>query len=169
MEIKLFSAALFLAGALCANSSPAASLADEEIFNPIMEIRLREDAQLAQRKGQILMIMFTKDGCSPCIQMKKQVLTNPRVHRFFSKHFLSYTVNIFGDLPIIDRNGEALTEKTYAKRENIWGTPTFYFFDHDGRLLHKHTGFLSTEAFLSLGQKVMVVARQSRHALPAFQ
>jgi thioredoxin-related protein len=164
MKSTFFSAAL-LFGILPINPVLGAALADEVIFSSIMEIRLHEDARLATSQGQHLMIMFTKDGCSPCLEMKKHVLTDPRVQAYFRRHFLSYTVNIFGDLPIVDRSGEWLTEKTYAKRENIWGTPTFYFFGPDGQIIQKHTGALSANEFLSLGKSIVV--RQSQHAVLA--
>ena len=126
----------------------------EAVFEPIIEINLRQDARLALSQGRHVMVMFIKDGCSPCEQMKREVLTDPEVQVYFKKNFLSYHVNIYGDLPFINAAGVALTEKTYAAREGIWGTPAFHFFGKDGRLVHKHIGGLSKEAFIRMGQKV---------------
>ncbi len=124
------------------------------IFEPIMEIDLRGDGQRAWRQQKHLLIMFTKDGCTPCERMKRAVFPDAQVQQFFRQRFVAYEVNIFGDLPIVDRNGEALTEKRYAQRENIWGTPAFYFFGEDGELVFKHTGALSKKKLLALGEFV---------------
>lgn len=126
----------------------------EAVFEPIIEINLRQDAHLALSQGRHVMVMFIKEGCSPCEQMKREVLNDPAVQAYFKKNFLSYYVNIYGDLPFIDAAGVALTEKTYAAREGIWGTPAFHFFGKDGRLVHKHIGGLSKDAFIRMGQKV---------------
>lgn len=126
----------------------------EAVFEPIIEINLRQDAHLALSQGRHVMVMFIKEGCTPCEQMKREVLTDPEVQAYFKKNFLSYHVNIYGDLPFIDAAAVALTEKTYAAREGIWGTPAFHFFGKDGRLVHKHIGGLSKDAFIRMGQKV---------------
>ncbi|MBI1425768.1 MAG: thioredoxin fold domain-containing protein [Gammaproteobacteria bacterium] len=132
----------------------AAPSSDEAIFDPILEVDLRHDGQRASREHKHLMIMFVKDGCSPCLQMKRDVLPDPDIQAFFRQRFIAYNINIFGDLPIVDGDGAEFTEKRYAKRENIWGTPTFYFYGKNGQVVFKHTGALSKEKFLALGEFV---------------
>ena len=137
---------------------------DAAIFETIIEIDLRHDATVARSQGKHVMIMFVQDGCPPCMKMKREVLTDPAVQAYFKQHFLSYDVNIFGDLPVIDHNGVALTEKTYAGRERIRGTPTFRFFGANGQLVHQHTGALSKNDFVRLGE--FVAAQRYRSAQP---
>ncbi len=129
----------------------------EAVFEPIMEIDLRQDSNSALAQGRHVMIMFTKDGCAPCERMKRDVLTESEVQAYFKKNFLSYHVNIFGDLPFVDAGGVALTEKTYAKREGIWGTPAFHFYGENGQLIYKHIGGLSKDSFLRMGQTVAAI------------
>ncbi len=126
----------------------------ETIFEPIMEIDLRADGRRAWREQKHLLIMFTKEGCGPCERMKRQVFPDSEVERFFRARFVAYEVNILGDLPIVDVHGEALTEKQYARREAIWGTPAFYFFGEKGELVFKHTGALSKKKLMALGEFV---------------
>ena len=136
----------------------------EAVFEPIMEINLRQDSNGALVQGRHVMIMFTKDGCSPCEVMKRDVLTDPEVQAYFKKNFLSYYVNIYGDLPFVDDTGVALTEKTYAKREGIWGTPAFHFFGENGKLVHKHVGGLSKDAFVRMGQTIAALRTDAKSA-----
>jgi len=136
------------------HNSYANTAADDELFEPIMEINFRSEAQQAFQEGRHLIIMFVKDGCAPCLKMKRDVLPEPDIQAFFRQRFIAYNVNIFGDLPIVDGDGVELTEKDYAKRENIWGTPTFYFYGESGQVVFKHTGALSKEQFLALGEFV---------------
>jgi len=143
-----------------ANPDPSGPDGYEAVFEPIIEIDLRQDTGQARRTGRYVMIMFTKEGCSPCERMKQDVLTDPDVQTYFTKNFLSYHVNIFGDLPIIDADGVTLTEKRYAAREGIWGTPEFRFYGENGKLLYRHRGALSKNDFLRLGQ--FIGARQYR-------
>ena len=144
----------------------SATAGDEAIFETIIEIDLRHDAGVARSQGKHVMIMFVQDGCSACLKMKREVLTDPSVQAYFKNHFLSYDVNIFGDLPVIDQGGVALTEKTYAGRERIWGTPTFRFFGENGRLVYQHTGALSKADFVRLGE---FVAAQRYRSAKSFQ
>ncbi|MBE9515377.1 MAG: thioredoxin fold domain-containing protein [Proteobacteria bacterium] len=125
------------------------------LFEPIIEIDFINDSRRASTEGKHLMVMFVKDGCVPCIKMKQQVLSDPKVTTFFKQNFISYRVNIFGDLPVIDHGGKMMTEKTYARREGIWGTPTFHFYGANGQLIRKRTGFLSVRDFIGLGEHVV--------------
>ena len=115
---------------------------NEDLFELMIEIDLKQDARLATRQGKHVMIMFVKEGCAPCIRMKDTVLRDPAVQRFFRQNFVNYQVNILGDLPIVNTRGERLTEKKYAKRHGIWGTPTFYFIGEGGRIVYQRTGFI---------------------------
>lgn len=141
-----------------AGSIQAGPSVNEDIFEPIIEINLVQDAHVAASHGKHLMIMFVQDGCTSCIRMKAQVLGDSAVKRFFSKNFLNYNVNIYGDLPVIDQEGVVMTEKTYARSEGIWGTPMFYFFGTHGQLVYRHAGALSKQEFIQLGE--FISARQ---------
>ncbi len=159
-RMKFIVGTLLVVGLIAAAGVARSGLATyEAVFEPIIEINLRQDSNLALSQGKQVMVMFIKDGCSPCVQMKQEVLTDPAVQAYFKEHFLSYHVNIFGDLPFIDASGVALTEKTYAKQEGIWGTPAFYFFGKHGQLVHKHIGALTKNDFVRLGQ--LVAARRN--------
>lgn len=149
----VLSAVLLSTALLVANTADADRTA-EAMFEPIIEIDLAEDARRAAAQKKHLMIMFVKDGCTPCLKMKKDVLPDPTVQQFFTQHFLAYSVNTFGDLPPIDQDKAQLSEKLYARREGILGTPAFYFFDGTGRVVYKHTGFLEKHEFLLVGRFV---------------
>jgi len=148
MRIFLWAALVFPVTAL------AVDLQDD-IFEPILEIDLRQDSSSAAEQNKQLMIMFTKKGCAPCAQMKAETLADGEVRNFISKNMLAYHVDIYGDLPILDADNNTWTEKTYAKKEGIWGTPAFYYFNKDGRRIYKHVGFMSKQQFIETGEKVM--------------
>jgi thioredoxin-related protein len=146
---------LFLASLVCTSiAGRADAQGDGDLFEMILEVDLKQDARMASRNGKHLMIMFVKEGCAPCIRMKKTVLSDPVVQGYFRQNFISYQVNIFGDLPIVDINGVRQTEKQYAKRQGIWGTPVFYFLGEDGRLVYKRIGFIGKQDFMKIGKYV---------------
>lgn len=126
----------------------------DDMFNLFVDIDLKQDARLARSQGKHLMVMFVKEGCAPCIEMKQTVLNDPAVQKYYQQHFINYHVNILGDLPIVDTGGESLTEKTYANRHGIWGTPTFHFYGEQGQLVYQHAGFVNKQDFLKLGDYV---------------
>ena len=111
------------------------------------------DAKSAGRKAVFL--FFEQEGCPGCIHMKNHVLNRPEVQKFYRAHFMNFSVDIHGAVPITDFSGRALVEKSYAQALKVKGTPTLAFYDLDGKEVVRILGAVrGTEEFLLLGEFV---------------
>ncbi len=88
------------------------------------------DAKAANRKA--ILFMYEQEGCSACIYMKQNVLNRVDVQELYRRHFVSFTVDIHGSVPLKDFNGKDITEKAFAAAAKVRGTPTFVFHDMTG-------------------------------------
>lgn len=111
------------------------------------------DARKTGKKA--LFVMFEQDGCPGCIYMKQNVLNRVDVQNFYGARFVSFSINIFGAVPIRDFSGKQLTEKSFAHSAGIKGTPTFLFYDLDGHEAVRIVGPIRDVAeFMLLGEFV---------------
>jgi thioredoxin-related protein len=106
------------------------------------------------KKG--ILIFFEMDECPFCHWMKANVLNQPEVQAYFRENFLSFSVDIEGDIEIYDFTGEPMTQKQFAtKVHRVRATPVFGFFDLEGKRIARYTGKTSDlEEFMWLGQYV---------------
>lgn len=119
------------------------------------------DARKAGKKA--LFVMFEQDGCPGCIYMKQNVLNRVDVQDFYRARFVNFSINIFGAVPLSDFAGREHTEKSYAQSAGIKGTPTFLFYDLDGKEVVRIVGPVKDVAeFMLLGEFVSSGAYKSR-------
>jgi len=109
----------------------------------------------AQGKKGIL-IFFEMDECPFCHYMKTNVLNQPSVQAYFREHFLNFSVDIEGDIEIVDFQGVSKTQKVFAEKDNrVRATPVFGFFDLTGKRMSRFIGRTSgVEEFMLLGRYV---------------
>lgn len=86
-----------------------------------------EDIQTAQDEGKRLVLIFEQRGCIYCARMHEEILSDPEVRDFVRDNFKVVQINLFGDEEVTDLDGEALTEKTAARRWGVVFTPTMIF------------------------------------------
>ncbi len=72
----------------------------------------------AKKEHKIVMLMFTLTNCHVCEGMKENVYTQPKVMAYVKKYFVPIEQN----LDLDDKEGYA-----------VYGTPTFYFLDSNGK------------------------------------
>ena len=72
----------------------------------------------AKKEHKIVMLMFTLTNCHVCEGMKENVYTQPEVMAYVKKYFVPIEQN----LDLDDKEGYA-----------VYGTPTFYFLDSNGK------------------------------------
>lgn len=72
----------------------------------------------AKKEHKIVMLMFTLTNCHVCEGMKEDVYTKPQVMAYVKKYFVPIELN----LDIDEKEGYA-----------VYGTPTFYFLDSNGK------------------------------------
>ena len=72
----------------------------------------------AKKEHKITMLMFTLTNCHVCETMKETVYTQKEVMDYVKKYFVPIELN----LDLDDKEGYA-----------VYGTPTFYFLDSNGK------------------------------------
>ena len=117
----------------------------------------KEELDAARSDGKLgVLIMFEMDECPFCTRMKTMVLNQRLVQDYFRQHFLTYPVDVKGDVPLVDFKGNQTTEKAFALSNRARATPVFIFFDLDGNVLTRFTGATKTvDEFMLLGRYVV--------------
>jgi thioredoxin-related protein len=118
-----------------------------------------EELEGARDDGKkAILIMFEMDECPFCHRMKQTVLNKPEVQKYFRDHFRIFTVDVEGDIEIVDFQGETTTEKDFAFKQNrVRATPVFAFYDLDGQPIKRArlTGATNgVDEFMLFGQFV---------------
>jgi len=114
-----------------------------------------EELKKAKAEGkQGVLLFFEQDECPFCHRMKETVLNQSNVQEYFKKHFLIFSVDIEGDVEIVNFKGESKTQKDFAFKQNrVRATPVFAFYDLTGKKVVRYTGATSSvEEFMLLGE-----------------
>lgn len=115
-----------------------------------------EELQNARDEGKKgIVIFFEMDECPFCQYMKGNVLNQQSVQDYYREHFLLFSVDIEGDVEVVDFKGESMSQKDFAKINRVRATPVINFYDLDGKRIHRHTGKTSgVNEFMLMGQYV---------------
>lgn len=92
---------------------------------------LREDLAEANAEGKRLVVMFEQRGCIYCTKMHKEVFSQPVIDSYIRENFFVVQVNLYGDLEIVDFDGDVLTEKSAARKWSVLFTPTILFLPEE--------------------------------------
>ncbi len=118
----------------------------------------REELANAKEQGKKgILIFFEMDECPFCHYMKNNVLNQPEVQEYYRKHFLNFTVDIEGDVEMVNLKGKTTKQKDFAFKEfRVRATPVIMIFDLDGKPMHRHTGKTSgVNEFMLMGEYVV--------------
>ncbi len=124
---------------------------------------LKAELATARQEGKRgALVMFEMEGCPYCRAMRDKVLNQPEVQEYYRKHFAIFSIDVKGDKPLVDFSGANVAEKDFATRYNAKYTPTFQFFDLDGKPTASFTGVAKggVKEFLALGRYVVEGAYQ---------
>jgi thioredoxin-related protein len=92
---------------------------------------IKEDMATARAEGKRLALIFEQRGCIYCRQVHEQVLADPDVRDFIKANYMVVQYNLYGDEEVTDLDGEALTEKTAARKWRVTFTPTIFFMPEE--------------------------------------
>lgn len=109
-------------------------------------------AKEENKKG--IFLFFEMDECPWCHRMKTMVLNQPEVQEYYRKHFLNFSVDIEGDVEIVDFKGKTYTQKDFSEKINrVRATPVMAFYDLEGSQVVRFTGAASNvEEFFWLAE-----------------
>jgi len=116
-----------------------------------------EETTRAKAEGKkAIMIFFEMDECPFCHYMKTNVLNQPSVQKFYRDNFLVFSVDIEGDVEMVNFKGKTVKQKDFAFKENrVRATPVIAFFDFNGKRIHRHTGKTSgVKEFMMMGEYI---------------
>ncbi len=119
---------------------------------------LKEELATAKKENkQGVLVFFEMDECPFCHKMKTTVFNQPEVSAYFHKHFRIVSIDINGDVDMVNFKGQATTQKKFAFEEfRVRATPVTAFFDLEGNLATKFTGpTRDAKEFLQLGEFVV--------------
>ena len=104
-----------------------------------------------------VLVFFEMDECPFCHYMKTNVLNQPEVQEYFQKHFLNISIDIEGDVEMIDFKGKKTKQKDFAFKENrVRATPVIAFFDLNGKRIHRYIGKTNgVQEFLWMGEYIV--------------
>ncbi|MCF6211056.1 MAG: thioredoxin family protein [Gammaproteobacteria bacterium] len=156
LQIRIVVSFLFLVLLLTVSPLLAAETRDpgshffDETWGDLVEEL--ETARAEAKKG--ILIFFELDECPFCHRMKRSVLNQPEVQKYFREHFRIFIIDIEGDVEMVDFQGNATTQKDFAFKANrVRATPVMVFYDLDGKEVMRYTGATSgVEEFLWLGE-----------------
>lgn len=112
-------------------------------------LNLPEDAAEAARAGRRLLVYFGQDGCPYCAELFNNNFSQFHITEYTRQHFDAVDINMWGDRPVTDFDGEALIEKQLAAKHKVWFTPTILFFDERGKQVLRVNGYYPPHQFLA--------------------
>ena len=123
-------------------------------------------AELADAKAsgkKAILLMYEQEGCPACLYMKQNVLNRSDIQDIYRKHFTSFTIDLFGAVPLKDFRGRDITEKAFADAAKVRATPTFAFHDMSGAEVVRIVGAVrDVEEFKLLAEFVAGGAYKTR-------
>lgn len=89
---------------------------------------LKEDHAEAAKQGKTLVLLWELKGCPYCKVLHTTNLVRPEILKLAKEKFVVLQLNYLGGRPVIDFDGEELSEKKLRKKYGIRFTPTMQFF-----------------------------------------
>ena len=150
----LFIFSAFLSSVWAANSNDRDPY--KHFFNETWGDLPEEIDNAKQSNKKAILIFFEMDECPFCHYMKMNVLNKPKVQEFYRKHFLNISIDIEGDVEMVNFKGKSTKLKDFAFKEHrVRATPVIAFFDLNGKRIYRHTGKTSgVDEFMWLGEFV---------------
>ncbi len=145
----------------------------DHFFQPFLGDFQAELAEAKRAGKRGLLVMYHFEDCPACQWMKANILSREDVQAYYRERFVLLPLDTLGALTITDFQGNEWTEKEFARSVPIRGTPTFIFYDLDGKPVVKQVGrikdpgeFMLLAEFVASGSyRNMEFAqyRQSKH------
>ena len=159
--MRLFRNLVFTALALLGGvTSVQAALVDEAVDGPALDdealsepvrypawfqlsfLNLREDLQQALRYGKRgLIVYFGQHDCPYCAALIENNLRRPDIKTYIRRYFDVMAIDIHGDKPVTDMDGEEMSEQEFSEMEEVNFTPTLIFYDAEGNEVMRLRGY----------------------------
>ncbi|MBN8293927.1 thioredoxin family protein [Rhodobacter sp. NTK016B] len=88
---------------------------------------MRDDLAEARDAGKRMLVLVEQRGCIYCTRMHEHVYTDERIAQMLRDDFFVVQMNLFGNIPVTDFDGEELDERDMMVRWGVVFTPTMLF------------------------------------------
>lgn len=92
---------------------------------------LREDLDEANAEGRRLVLFFEQRGCIYCRKMHEEVFSDQAISDYIGENFFVVQMNLYGDIEVVDFDGESLSEKDMARKWRVMFTPNIVFLPEE--------------------------------------
>lgn len=110
---------------------------------------LEEAQNLADNSDKKVLIYLEAQWCGYCNKMESEVFPLQEVQDVMHQFYYPVRVDIDSKNTLVFK-GQKLTEKEFAQKLRVSGTPTFLFVNGDGTMLGKQPGFMPADVFKAL-------------------
>ena len=110
-------------------------------------VDMREDVAEAAADGKRVMLYFYQDGCPYCKKLLDTNFALSETVRRTRENFEVIAINMWGDREVTGLDGEAATEKTFARSLRVMFTPTMLFLDEQGNVVLRLNGYYPPHKF----------------------
>jgi thioredoxin-related protein len=125
--------------------------------------------QAKKEKKYIFVDCFTT-WCGPCKYMSRAIFTNDTVGKFMNENFLSYKAQIDSTAKDNEEIKSSYADFALINKEyDIQVYPTFLFFAPNGDLVHKFTGSMSAQEFITAVKKSLSPETQYYSLIKQFE
>lgn len=108
---------------------------------------LKEDVAEATESGKRLVLFFYQNGCPYCNALVERNFAQKDIKEKAQKNFDIIAINMWGNRPVTDVDGNQYVEKTFASSLKVQFTPTVLFFNEKGKVILRLNGYHSPQRF----------------------
>ena len=94
----------------------------------------------ASASAKPMMVVYETSWCTWCKKLKNTTLADPKITGILNESFVVISID-GGSSQKLNYNGTELTEREFARTMQVQGYPTTIFFDSEGELIYKYTGY----------------------------
>lgn len=130
LALGLAAPALLRAGTARADQ-PVAPLGEDGLHKPDWMVEtfrdMRDDLAEANALGKRMLVMVEQRGCIYCTRMHETVYIDDEITRMLREDFFVVQMNLFGNIPVTDFDGDERDERDMMVRWGVVFTPTMLF------------------------------------------
>jgi thioredoxin-related protein len=111
----------------------------------------------ATSNKKTLLVFAHQENCPFTAKFVETTFKDENTKEFLLKHFDIIDLDVNGERDVVASNHQKLKEKEYARKIKIFSTPTLLFFNKDGVIVKRYSGYYPPETFLIILQSNIIL------------
>jgi thioredoxin-related protein len=111
----------------------------------------------AVANNKTLLLFAHQENCPFTARFLETTFKDENIKDFLLKHFEIIELDVNGDREVVASNHQKLKEKEFARKIKIFSTPTLLFFNKDGVIVKRYSGYYPPETFLTILQSNIIL------------